>query len=164
MIKRELAKDEKLKNESWDRFLPKFKKKNVKNQKPAKISKKDKKSTNVFPPSQTPRKVDLLIESGEFFLSKTEKKQKTLNEKIERQAAVTSQRQAERKRDFVAPAEDELFTKVETDENDKDDIKNIVQKLGGKKIKMDSKKNKKNSSDSSVKASKKRKLEDNQGE
>ena len=54
MIKRELAKDEKLKEESWDRFLPHFKKKNVKLPKKPKGPKKER---ALFPPAQTPRKV-----------------------------------------------------------------------------------------------------------
>lgn len=40
MIKRELTKDPKMANENWDRFLPKFKKKNVKRKKPKEIKKK----------------------------------------------------------------------------------------------------------------------------
>ena len=57
MIKRELAKDESLKNESWDRFLPNFKKQNIKRKKP-KITKKE---YTPFPPPQQPRKVCSLV-------------------------------------------------------------------------------------------------------
>jgi hypothetical protein len=56
MIKRELAKDPNLKNESWDRFLPKFNSKSVKKKK--KPSKK--KSYTPFPPQQTESKVSTL--------------------------------------------------------------------------------------------------------
>ncbi len=79
MIKKELAKDEKLKNESWDRFLPHFKKRNVKQKAP--VSKKEKKEYTPFPPAQLPRKVDLQIESGEYFLSKPEKDRLALEKK-----------------------------------------------------------------------------------
>jgi len=79
MIKRELAKDPKLANESWDRFLPKFRQRHLKtsekttrkNEKlteknearkaagldPINTSKKEKKVYTPFPPPQQPRKV-----------------------------------------------------------------------------------------------------------
>ena len=54
MIKRELAKDPALKNESWDRFLPKFKKSTVQQRKKPK---KTKKVYTPFPPPQKESKV-----------------------------------------------------------------------------------------------------------
>ena len=55
MIKRELAKDPALKEENWERFLPRFKKKNVRRKKPAFVAKK--KDYTPFPPPQQPSKV-----------------------------------------------------------------------------------------------------------
>lgn len=55
MIKRELMKDPKLAHESWDRFLPNFKKSNVQRKKPKK--QKEEKKYTPFPPPQPESKV-----------------------------------------------------------------------------------------------------------
>jgi hypothetical protein len=84
MIKRELAKDPKLANESWDRFLPKFRRKHLKSSEktarknerleaknaeraaaglePVKSIKPEKKVYTPFPPAQLPRKVCELMQ------------------------------------------------------------------------------------------------------
>ncbi|KAJ3020197.1 UNVERIFIED_CONTAM: ribosomal RNA assembly protein krr1 [Siphonaria sp. JEL0065] len=109
MIKRELAKDEKLKHENWDRFLPSFKKRNAKsNKKPTSettLKKKKAKNITPFPPAQTPRKVDLAIESGEYFLSKSQIAAKAMEKKKAEQAVNSEKRKAEREKAFVAPDE-----------------------------------------------------------
>ncbi|XVF19349.1 hypothetical protein REPUB_Repub11eG0103000 [Reevesia pubescens] len=53
MMKKELEKDPALKDEIWDRFLPKFKKKNVQTKK---VKSKEKKPYTPFPPPQLPSK------------------------------------------------------------------------------------------------------------
>ncbi|KAJ3312210.1 Ribosomal RNA assembly protein mis3 [Boothiomyces sp. JEL0838] len=127
MIKRELAKDEKLKNESWDRFLPQFKKKNVKTKKKPV---KEKKEYTPFPPAQTPRKVDLQIESGEYFLSKTERQKAALEKKKEEQAENTSKKRKERELDFIAPEEVKKPKKVE----EEDKLEKLKEKFKNKGI------------------------------
>eukprot|EP00352_Strombidinopsis_acuminata_P002702 CAMPEP_0176381756 /NCGR_PEP_ID=MMETSP0126-20121128/32128_1 /TAXON_ID=141414 ORGANISM="Strombidinopsis acuminatum, Strain SPMC142" /NCGR_SAMPLE_ID=MMETSP0126 /ASSEMBLY_ACC=CAM_ASM_000229 /LENGTH=119 /DNA_ID=CAMNT_0017745755 /DNA_START=495 /DNA_END=855 /DNA_ORIENTATION=- len=67
MIKRELEKNPDVQDEDWTRFLPKFKKQNVKRAKPLKIKKK--KEYTPFPPEQLPRKEDIQMMTGEYFLT-----------------------------------------------------------------------------------------------
>ena len=86
MIKRELAKDPKLANESWDRFLPRFRRRHLKTSEktarknerfearnteraaaglePIKVTRPEKKVYTPFPPAQLPRKVCLLCLLG----------------------------------------------------------------------------------------------------
>jgi len=58
MIKKELMKNADMKNENWERFMPHFKKQNIKRKK-VKQEKKKKKEYTPFPPEQLPRKEDI---------------------------------------------------------------------------------------------------------
>lgn len=91
MIKRELAKDPKLATgrcsagvgegvfcsgctdcnllaENWDRFLPKFKRSGGTKKKPAKRARPEGEKP-LFPPAPMPRKEDIAMETGEYFLA-----------------------------------------------------------------------------------------------
>ncbi|KIM83974.1 hypothetical protein PILCRDRAFT_6828 [Piloderma croceum F 1598] len=132
MIRRELAKDPKLATESWDRFLPQFRKRHLKtSEKTAKKNEKleakvearkaagvddngggektekpAKKVYTPFPPAQLPRKVDLQLESGEYFLKAHEKEARETERRKHKQAETTAKRRAERAEAFVAPEEE----------------------------------------------------------
>jgi ribosomal RNA assembly protein len=106
MIKRELAKDPELANESWDRFLPNFKKKTLSSRKkPLNVTDKTKKTYTPFPPAPEKSKVDLQIESGEYFLSKEAKQRATQEERREKQKERKAEKAKERESEFVPPEE-----------------------------------------------------------
>lgn len=120
MIMRELEKDPKLQNESWDRFLPTFKKKNVQRKKPHQVMEEKQKSKNSeggvapaakkkktytpFPPAQQPSKIDLQLESGEYFLSERERKAKKMAEKAKKSAEKTEEKRRKREMEFLPPS------------------------------------------------------------
>ncbi|KAG8743977.1 hypothetical protein FRC10_011051 [Ceratobasidium sp. 414] len=145
MVRRELAKDPKLATESWDRFLPQFRKRHLtsaqksakKREKltgtdanatplgtgeapadssapaplpPAKKEKPKKKVYTPFPPAQLPRKVDLELESGEYFLKAKEKQAREEAKRKAKQAETTTERKREREEVYVAPAEEKEAT------------------------------------------------------
>jgi ribosomal RNA assembly protein len=107
MIKRELAKDPELAHENWDRFLPHFKKRNLsKRRVPFKVTDKSKKVYTPFPPLQEKSKVDLQIESGEYFLGKQAKGRAAREERLEKQKEKKIEKAKEREKAFVAPKEE----------------------------------------------------------
>ncbi|KAM3427096.1 hypothetical protein NHJ13734_009116 [Beauveria thailandica] len=108
MIKRELAKDPELKNESWDRFLPNFKRKTLSRRRtPHSVTDKTNKVYTPFPPAPEKSKVDRQIESGEYFLGKQAKQQAARAERLEKQKLRKTEKAKEREAEFVPPEEGE---------------------------------------------------------
>ena len=153
MIKKELAKDERLKTENWDRFLPKYKKKvqsaktstshdmlasSTENSTLDQVSKdlakcesslstvtkkhndgekdqkkreskrvKKEKEYTPFPPPQLPRKEDLLLESGEYFLKAKDKQKnrKYKQSKSELSLKKAAEKDLKKKQKFIPPKE-----------------------------------------------------------
>ncbi|KAJ2725544.1 ribosomal RNA assembly protein krr1 [Coemansia sp. Benny D115] len=122
MIRKELASDPKLANESWDRFLPRFKKNNVKQKKP-KLGKKKKKE--LFPPEPMPSKVDLQIASGEYFLKPDEKKARENERKKQANMEKRAAKDAERAKSFVAPKEEAAKKSSKVDQSKEDEKKKM---------------------------------------
>uniref|UniRef100_A0AAV2J1Y4 KRR1 small subunit processome component homolog n=1 Tax=Knipowitschia caucasica TaxID=637954 RepID=A0AAV2J1Y4_KNICA len=108
MIKRELAKDGELRSQSWERFLPKFKHKNLtKRREPKK--KAVKKEYTPFPPVQPESKMDQELASGEFFLRESVKRRKKMEEIKVKQAEALTKKQEERNKAFIPPKEKTLL-------------------------------------------------------
>ncbi|CAD2085236.1 KRR1 small subunit processome component, putative [Plasmodium vinckei brucechwatti] len=81
IAKRELEKNDELKNENWEKYLPNFKKRNVQRKKiKQKLEKKNGKKKSIFPPDQLPRKIDIQMETGEYFMNNNNKKKKQQKE------------------------------------------------------------------------------------
>ncbi|KAJ6651423.1 hypothetical protein lerEdw1_020996 [Lerista edwardsae] len=104
MIKRELLKDPELRLQSWERFLPKFKHKNLNKRKEPK-KKNTKKEYTPFPPPQPESQIDKELASGEYFLKESQKKRKRVEEIKAKQAEAVSKRQEERNKAFIPPKE-----------------------------------------------------------
>ncbi|XP_053572748.1 KRR1 small subunit processome component homolog [Bombina bombina] len=128
MIKRELAKDPELRTKSWERFLPKFKHKNVNKRKEPK-KKNVKKDYTPFPPPQPESQVDKELASGEYFLKESQKRRKKLEEIKARQAEAVSKRQEERNKAFIPPKEKTLIKTKKAPSSTKIDVNAIKEKV-----------------------------------
>lgn len=161
MIKRELAKDPKLKDQSWDRFLPKLPKKSLsKRRKPRVIN--DKKNKPLFPPPQQPRKIDLQMESGEYFLKGWEKKAKEKEGKDVARMEKKREREEERKKDFVPPKEE--VPKKKKRKVAEEDGEEVVAKKRKRKNQEDGEVSKKKKQKDSEGGEKKKKRKSEEGE
>ncbi|KAH3887203.1 hypothetical protein DPMN_011219, partial [Dreissena polymorpha] len=128
MIKKELAKDPELKNENWERFLPKFKSKNISKRKQPK-NKREKKPYTPFPPPQPESKIDKELETGEYFLKEPERKARKQAEKRAREHDNSEKRQKERAKAFIPPEEKPSDTKKAKTNNTSVDVDTLKKKI-----------------------------------
>ncbi|KAM9246345.1 KRR1 small subunit processome component homolog isoform 2-T2 [Leptosomus discolor] len=134
MIKRELAKDPELRSQSWERFLPKFKRKNLKKRKEPK-KKNTKKEYTPFPPPQPESQIDKELASGEYFLKERQKKRKRVEEIKAKQADAIKKRQEERNKAFIPPKEKPVVKTKKASTEKKIDIEAIKEKVKNAKKK-----------------------------
>lgn len=114
MIQKELAKDPALATEDWSRFLPQFKKRNVPRKK---VAAKPKKAYTPFPPPQQPSKIDLQLESGEYFANQQEHKaQKVEERKMAAKLKSASKRRQRDEEETTAPERKQRKNKKDSDE------------------------------------------------
>uniref|UniRef100_A0A1B6DNS0 KRR1 small subunit processome component n=1 Tax=Clastoptera arizonana TaxID=38151 RepID=A0A1B6DNS0_9HEMI len=127
MIQRELAKDPKLCNENWERFLPKFVSKNISKRKQPK-KKNIKKMYTPFPPPQTESKIDKLLASGEYFLKEDQRKKRKHTEKEKKQEEAKKAREERRSKAFEPPKE-QILEPSTSSKSINIDVNNLKQKI-----------------------------------
>ncbi|XP_053111746.1 KRR1 small subunit processome component homolog isoform X2 [Hemicordylus capensis] len=128
MIKRELLKDPELRLQNWERFLPKFKHKNLNKRKEPK-KKNIKKEYTPFPPPQPESQIDKELASGEYFLKDSQKKRKRVEEIKAKQAEAINKRQEERNKAFIPPKEKPVVKPKKATSETKIDIEVIKEKV-----------------------------------
>ncbi|XP_056858769.1 KRR1 small subunit processome component homolog [Raphanus sativus] len=130
MMKRELAKDPSFATESWDRFLPTFRKNNVQQKKP---KSKEKKTYTPFPPAQPQSKIDMQLESGEYFMNENKKSEKKWQEKQEKQTEKSAEKKRKRDESFRPPEEPtQNSNNSNKSEEGKKDLTELTQSLKSK--------------------------------
>jgi len=127
MLKRELAKNPKLKTENWERYLPKYNNKNISKRREPK-KKREKKPYTPFPPPQQESKFDKEMASGEYFLKEEQKRAKRKKEQEAKHEEATKKRQERRAQAFVPPEEKAVESETTRTDIDIAEIKKKVQK------------------------------------
>nr|CDJ82704.1 Hypothetical 37.2 kDa protein in CHA1-PRD1 [Haemonchus contortus] len=111
MIKRELMKNEKLKDVNWERFLPNFKKKIQSSSSTNEAKKKKKRAWKKkgeytpFPPAPTLSKIDKQLETGEYFMTEKERLLNKKRKRVEAAALKSEDRKKEKLKKFQPPVE-----------------------------------------------------------